>query len=162
MESPGEVRAAQPGHLGQLVSAWRCPTWPSRIVKTRLIFATLRALDCREGGMATSYYLAVEGCFSFLPPTPWRFLGEGTVVDPQTIRLLIRAKLQEGRLPRDSTSPTTFGRPGDGRKCDACEESITPRSLMMEVYLLTDDTTPVRLHGDCYIVWNDERRAPQA
>jgi hypothetical protein len=87
-------------------------------------------------------------------------LGGGTVVDPQTIRLLIREKLQDGRLPRDST-PTTFGRPGDGRKCDACEEIITARSLMMEVYPLTDEA-PVRLHGDCYIVWNDERRAPQA
>jgi hypothetical protein len=79
------------------------------------------------------------------------------VPDSQTIGLLIREKLQDGRLPRESTA-TTVGRPGDGRKCDACEEIITSASLMMEIYPLTDDGTSVRFHGDCYILWNDERR----
>ena len=81
-------------------SAWRCPTCPSRIIKTRLILATFRALDCLEGGMATSYYLAVEGWFKFPPAYTLELLfGEGTVVDPRTGRLLIREKLQAGRLP---------------------------------------------------------------
>jgi hypothetical protein len=50
--------------------------------------------------MATSYYLAVEGWFKFPPAyTLGLLFGEGTVVDPRTGRLLIREKLQAGRLP---------------------------------------------------------------
>ena len=30
--------------------------------------------------------------------------------------------------------------------------------LMMEVYLLTNEKV-VRFHGDCYTLWNEERRA---
>jgi hypothetical protein len=29
---------------------------------------------------------------------------------------------------------------------------------MLEVYPLTNDTKVVRFHGDCYALWNDERR----
>jgi hypothetical protein len=84
--------------------------------------------------------------------------GEAAI-DPDCIRLLIRQKLQDGRLPR-SIAPRAFGRPGNWQKCDACEEFIVKAQLMMEVYPQTKDTTAaVRFHGDCYILWNEERRA---
>jgi hypothetical protein len=83
--------------------------------------------------------------------------GEATM-DPDCIRLLIRQKLQDGRLPRDIT-PTALGRPGNWQKCDACEEFIVRAQLMMEVYLPTKDRSAVRFHGNCYILWNEERRA---
>ena len=78
---------------------------------------------------------------------------------PHAIRLLIRAKLGDDRLPRDS-APKPLGRPGNGEKCDACEEILRTTALMMEVYPLTKDTKIVHFHGDCYAIWNDERHAP--
>jgi hypothetical protein len=77
---------------------------------------------------------------------------------PDFIRLLIRQKLQDGLLPRDST-PRAFGRPGNWQKCDACEQTIAKAQLMMEIYPQTHDRKPIRLHGDCYTLWNEERRA---
>jgi hypothetical protein len=79
-------------------------------------------------------------------------------MDPHAIRLLIRAKLGDGRLPRDS-APKALGRPGNGEKCDACEEILRTAALMLEVYPLTKDTKIVRFHGDCYAIWNGERHA---
>jgi hypothetical protein len=82
------------------------------------------------------------------------------VPDPQTIRFLIREKLQDGRLPRDS-APKALGLPGNREKCDACEEILTAAALMMEIYPLTN-TKVVRFHGDCYLLWNEEIRPPQS
>ena len=79
-------------------------------------------------------------------------------MDVQAIRLLIRQKLQDGRLPRGN-SPRAFGRPGNWQKCDACEETMAKVLLMKEVYPLTNDRKSVRFHGDCYTLWNDEQRA---
>jgi hypothetical protein len=76
----------------------------------------------------------------------------------QVICLLIRAKLQNGLLPHD-IAPTSFGRPGNGQRCDACEEILTTVSLMMEVYSLATDRKSFRFHGDCYMLWDNERRA---
>ena len=75
----------------------------------------------------------------------------------EAIRVLIRAKMQDGRLPRDS-NPRAFGRPGNWQKCAACEETMHKALLMMEVYPLTNEKV-VRFHGDCYTLWNEERRA---
>jgi hypothetical protein len=77
-------------------------------------------------------------------------------MDPHAIRLLIRTKLGDGRLPRDS-APKALGRPGNGEKCAACEEILRTAALMLEVYPLTKDTKFVHFHGDCYAIWNDER-----
>ena len=75
----------------------------------------------------------------------------------EALRLLIRQKLQDGRLPRGST-PRAFGRPGNWQKCDACEGTMANALPMMEVYPLTNDKKSVRFHGACYTLWNDERR----
>jgi hypothetical protein len=80
-------------------------------------------------------------------------------MDPHAIRLLVRAKLGDGRLPRDS-APKAIGRPGNGENCDACEEILKTATLMLEVYPLMKDTKIVHFHGDCYAIWNDERHAP--
>ena len=34
--------------------------------------------------------------------------------------------------------------------------------LMMEVYPQTRDKKAVRFHGDCYTLWNEERRAQES
>ena len=77
-------------------------------------------------------------------------------MDPKAIRVLIRMKLLAGRLPRDST-PRAFARPGNWQRCDACEELMANVLPMMEVYPLTNEKV-VRYHGDCYTLWNEERR----
>ena len=81
-----------------------------------------------------------------------------SAMQAEAIRLLVRQKLQDGRLPLGSI-PRAFGRPGNWQKCDACEEMMPNALLMKEVYPSTSDRKSVRFHGDCYKLWNDERRA---
>jgi hypothetical protein len=78
-------------------------------------------------------------------------------MDAEAIRDLIREKLQDGRLPRGS-APRAFGRPGNWQRCEACEGMMPKALLMMEVYPLTNEKV-VRFHGECYTLWNEERRA---
>jgi hypothetical protein len=77
-------------------------------------------------------------------------------MDAEAIRDLIRQKLHDGRLPRGS-APRAFGRPGNWQKCAACEKTMHKALPMMEVYPLTNEKV-VRFHGDCYTLWNEERR----
>jgi len=77
-------------------------------------------------------------------------------VDLDVIRVLIRAKLQNGRLPRNS-EPRPVGYPGNGERCSACEEILTAARLMMAV---TNNAMTFLFHGDCYLLWMDERPAP--
>lgn len=77
-------------------------------------------------------------------------------MDVESIRVLIRARMQDGRLPRDS-APQALGHPGNGQKCDACDEILTTARLMMEV---TYNGKIFLFHGDCYMLWLDKRRAP--
>jgi hypothetical protein len=65
------------------------------------------------------------------------------------IRLRVRAKLRDGRLPRKS-SPKTLGHPGNGKKCGACDEIMPVPLLMMEIS--ADDNPSIGLHADCYIL----------
>src|SRR3989442_10174158 len=65
------------------------------------------------------------------------------------LALRIREKLQNGRLPRDS-SPRAGGSPGDGAICDACEAIITADQVMMEVGPLTGEKRSLCLHADCF------------
>jgi hypothetical protein len=72
------------------------------------------------------------------------------------IRVLIRARMHDGRLPRDHP-PQSLGRPGNGQNCGACDEILTTAKLMME---LTNSGTTFFVHGDCYLLWLEERIAP--
>jgi hypothetical protein len=76
----------------------------------------------------------------------------------EALRRLIRRKLEDGRLPR-GIAPRAVGRPGNWQECDACGAMIANALLMMEVYPQTKDKKAVRFHGDCYTLWNEERRA---
>jgi hypothetical protein len=69
------------------------------------------------------------------------------------IRLRVRAKLRDGRLPRESP-PKALEQPGNGKKCGACEEIMLVPLLMMEI---SSDYKSIGLHADCYLVWNEER-----
>ena len=69
----------------------------------------------------------------------------------------IRARLQDGRLPHDS-SPIIYGHPGAGGPCDACSKLLRKNQLVMDIP--SHDDLFVHLHAACYILWNAARLAP--
>jgi hypothetical protein len=79
-------------------------------------------------------------------------------MEEQALRLLIRQKLADGRLPHDSI-PRVWGGPSDGETCNACGESVTKPALIMEGIAL-GGTAPLRLHVQCFYMWDGERRGP--
>ncbi len=80
--------------------------------------------------------------------------------DPDALRLLIRLKLADGRLPCRGIPPTIPGVTGDGSICTACDEVLKSDDLMMVVPGAADalDDRPIVLHADCFQLWNQERR----
>ena len=72
------------------------------------------------------------------------------------LRLLIREKLQDGQLPRDS-APRLRGSPGNGATCSACAEIITANQVMMELGLYKGDMKSWCFHADCFMLWDTER-----
>jgi hypothetical protein len=77
-------------------------------------------------------------------------------VETSTLRLTIRSKLADGRLPRNSI-PRIWGGPGNGEECDACEETIPKSQFVMEG-LASEGGRGVQLHVKCFYLWEDERR----
>jgi hypothetical protein len=57
-------------------------------------------------------------------------------------------------------APQAFGHPGNGQKCSACDEILTTDRLMMEVP--ANNGKIFSFHGDCYVLWLDELRAPRS
>ena len=86
-------------------------------------------------------------------------------MDAEVLRLIIREKLTDGRLPYNSM-PRFWGGPADGEVCDACAKPITKQQLVMEgiASTLSDrpkDKKPIQFHVKCFYVWDAERRDPQ-
>lgn len=84
-------------------------------------------------------------------------------MEPNAIRALIREKLEDGRLPHNSM-PRFWGGPADGEICDACDQPITKKQLVMEgiASTLSDrpkEKKPIQFHVSCFQIWDAERRA---
>jgi len=77
------------------------------------------------------------------------------VNDLVKLHVMIARRLRSGRLPYASV-PIVNGVPGDGGTCDACDQTLTAAQLAMAVPVRD---TFVRLHADCYMIWNEERIA---
>jgi len=75
------------------------------------------------------------------------------------VRLLIRERLQRGRLPRERTIELWHG-PGLGQTCDGCGLSITMADSMS--LMCADEWRVVRLHEDCFVLWEEERHSATA
>lgn len=75
-------------------------------------------------------------------------------MDTSTLRLLIRGKLADGRLPHDHI-PRMWGGPGDGETCDGCDETVTKGQMIMEG--LDTSGCGVQFHVACFYVWDAER-----
>ena len=80
----------------------------------------------------------------------------------EALRILIREKLKDGRLPHDSM-PRFWGGPADGEVCDACDEPITKQQLVMVGIASTlSNKKPIQFHVQCFQVWDSERCASRS
>ena len=77
-------------------------------------------------------------------------------METDSLRLLIRQKLADGRLPHDSI-PRIWGGPSQGEKCHACDETIALPALIIEGIAL-NGSEPLQLHMKCFYLWDTERR----
>ena len=75
----------------------------------------------------------------------------------ENLRLLIREKLQDGRLPHERISRVQCG-PADGQKCDACETLIRMAQIVVTGITLAGKGF-IQLHVECFQFWDDERCA---
>jgi hypothetical protein len=74
----------------------------------------------------------------------------------ESLRLLIRQKLADGRLPCKCL-PRIWGGASHGETCGACDEIIEGREMSIEGIELANGRTDVQLHAQCFYLWNDER-----
>ena len=81
-------------------------------------------------------------------------------IDSETLRLLVRHKLHDGRLPSHGTETISLG-PGGTKTCDGCEERITKEQMVQEVPLEGGRGMrgSIQFHVRCFQVWDHERRA---
>jgi hypothetical protein len=78
-------------------------------------------------------------------------------MDQEVLRLLIRRKLHERRLPHDGIR-TAWSTPSDGETCDACDTVLTKDQLLMEAVTLGLGTRSIRMHVRCFQIWDFEKR----
>lgn len=81
---------------------------------------------------------------------PWRCVSQ------HTLQGLIRQKLADGRLPLNNI-PRVWGGPGHGELCDACDEVIAKDALVIEGMSFAEGRSPLRLHIECFYLWQQER-----
>ena len=82
-------------------------------------------------------------------------------MDRPTLRILIRGKLDDGRLPLNSI-PRISGGPGNGELCDACETVVPKDEFLMEGISPSQGKRPIQFHTRCFYLWDVERRLPVA
>jgi hypothetical protein len=63
----------------------------------------------------------------------------------------------DGRLPHDSI-PRMWGGPGAGETCDACDQVVTKPQMLMEGIPEGRDRQGLRMHVQCFWLWDKERR----
>ena len=71
------------------------------------------------------------------------------------VRLLIRQRINDGRLPRHRVIELVYGS-GVGQQCDACGGFIES-DQRMTVRICAEDWRTIRLHDDCFQIWDAER-----
>jgi hypothetical protein len=76
-------------------------------------------------------------------------------MDLPLLRQVIRQRIQDGRLPRTPLIELGHGL-GIRQACDACG-SIIAKNQRMTVRISADDWRTLRLHDDCFQIWDTER-----
>ena len=129
-----------------------------------------RQASSRSGGHIRNERRIRQGTASALGYTVVRFkrmllqvaIATREAMSEETLRLLIRTKIQDGRLPRGRLPSAITGGPGDESRCGVCDRIITKSELMMllpqseESPANTERTIP--LHGDCFQMWSQADR----
>jgi hypothetical protein len=77
-------------------------------------------------------------------------------MDAGVRRQLIKQRIQQGSLPRDHLIELGHGL-GVGLACDGCGETIASDERMT-VRIATSDWGTMRLHDECFQIWDIERR----
>jgi hypothetical protein len=110
----------------------------------------------RQGTASALGYTVVR--FKRMPPASAGTGTRGAVRNQESLRRLIRQKIQDGRLPRGRLPSAITGRPGDGSRCAACDEIITKSIVMILVPLTAGPSSRaeevVPLHGECFQIWS--------
>ena len=80
-------------------------------------------------------------------------------MEEQALRVLIRTKLADGRLPHDSI-PRLWGGPANGETCDACDEVVPKVMMIIEGISAQEGSAGVQFHVRCFQLWDSERQTP--
>ena len=78
-------------------------------------------------------------------------------MDDVALRLFIRSKLSDGRLPHNSI-PRVWGGSGSNETCDGCDETISKAQMVIEG--VGADGQGVQFHVRCFHLWDSERQVP--
>src|SRR2546428_2219059 len=70
-------------------------------------------------------------------------------MDQESLRLFIRGKIQNGRLPHDGIK-RVWSSPSDGETCDACDTILAKDQLLMEGVTMDLGRRPLQLHVRCF------------
>jgi exonuclease VII small subunit len=77
-------------------------------------------------------------------------------MDFGTVRLTIRRKLENGRLPLEKAA-RVWGRSAAGEACDGCEMTIGTGQLTMDALARKPGRKAMQLHLRCFEIWTEER-----
>jgi len=77
------------------------------------------------------------------------------MMDAALARQLIQRRLWDGRLPHEGSTELSLG-PGTGDRCDGCGFTIS-RYQLMAVRIAAEDWREMRLHQECFEIWDEER-----
>ena len=77
------------------------------------------------------------------------------------IRLLIRQKLQDGRLPYDGI-PRFWGGPSEAEQCDACDRLITDDTVIEGIGSACSGRKSIQMHVECFAHWHELRGEAQS
>src|SRR5262249_9619586 len=77
-------------------------------------------------------------------------------MDFGAIRLMIRRKLETGRLPLEK-SKRVLGRSASGEACGACDMTIGTGQVAMDGLVRKPGSRALPLHLRCFEIWTQER-----
>jgi len=78
------------------------------------------------------------------------------LMDVDDARQLVRLRIQAGQLPSSGRTIELWCGPGFEQACNGCGMTITHADRMR--LICADDWRAVRLHDECFLLWEDERR----
>jgi hypothetical protein len=85
-------------------------------------------------------------------------LSTEATVEQESLRLFIRRKIQNGRLPHTGIR-RIWSSPSSDQTCDACDATLAKEQLLIEGITLGLGRSRFQFHVRCFEFWDHERRA---